>query len=90
MKLLHLVSGADGGGAKTHVLSLLSRFPERLLFSLTESDYGRLGVSDYGAGMALPESTVLYTDGRKTCMVKPFITPDTDELKEVLKHGNME
>ena len=59
--------------------SLLSKFPERLVFTLKDSDCDRMveGVSVED----LPENIVVYTDSTKnTYQVKPFAFPGVDEL----------
>lgn len=60
--------------------SALSRFPERIIFSLNELEAERLidGVSVAG----LRDNTVYYTDGVKnTFQLKPYVMPSADELK---------
>ena len=60
--------------------NVLSRFPERIIFSLGANDADNLieNVSVTG----LRDNTVYYTDGVKnTFQLKPYITPNPSELK---------
>lgn len=61
--------------------NVLSRFPERIIFSLGANDADNLieNVSVTG----LRDNTVYFTDGVKnTFQMKPYVTPEPDELKE--------
>lgn len=63
--------------------NLLSKFPERLAFSLRDADCDRLveGVSVE----ELPENIVVYTDSTKnTYQVKPFTFPGVDAIDDCL------
>jgi len=60
--------------------NVLSRFPERVIFSLGANDADNLIENVSVAG--LRDNTVYYTDGVKnTFQLKPYITPEPDELK---------
>lgn len=62
---------------------ILSRFPERIIFSLGDNDAFRLIESV--SISALRDNTVFYTDGVKnTFQMKPFITPSASALEEFL------
>ncbi len=64
--------------------NILSRFPERIVFSLSDNDAVNLveGVSVSG----LASNLVYYTDGiRDTFQLKPYIAPKAEELKEFWK-----
>ena len=62
-------------------VNVLSRFPERIIFSLGANDADNLIENVSVAG--LRDNTVYFTDGVKnTFQLKPYVTPKPDELKE--------
>ncbi|MBE6612156.1 MAG: cell division protein FtsK [Ruminococcaceae bacterium] len=64
--------------------NLLSRFPERVIFSLAAGDADSLieGVSVAG----LRDNTVYYTDGVKnTFQLKPYTIPEPDEIRRMME-----
>ena len=63
--------------------NILTKFPERIIFSLSDNDASGLieGINVSG----LRGNTVYYTDGaRDKFQVKPYIAPDPDEIRVVL------
>lgn len=63
--------------------NVLSRFPERIIFSLGTNDADNLIENVSVAG--LRENTVYFTDGVKnTFQMKPYITPIPSELKKFI------
>ncbi|MCD8361683.1 MAG: cell division protein FtsK [Lachnospiraceae bacterium] len=65
--------------------NILSKFPERVIFSLATSDADSLVENISVAG--LRENTVIYSDGIKnTFQLKPYIAPDALELKEYMQN----
>ena len=63
--------------------NVLSRFPERIIFSLGANDADNLIENVSVAG--LRENTVYFTDGVKnTFQMKPYITPIPSELKKFI------
>jgi hypothetical protein len=64
--------------------NILSKFPERIIFSLNNNDADNLidGVSVSG----LRDNTVYYSDGVKSAFqFKPYIMPDISELNKFIK-----
>ena len=62
--------------------NILTKFPERIIFSLGSNDADNLieNVSVTG----LRDNTVYFTDGVKnTFQMKPYITPSANELKKL-------
>ena len=60
--------------------NLLTKFPERIIFSLNANDADSLIENVSVAG--LRDNTVYFTDGVKnTFQLKPYITPATSELR---------
>lgn len=63
--------------------NLLTKFPERIIFSLGNADAENLIENVSVAG--LRDNTVYFTDGVKnTFQMKPYITPSVSELKKLL------
>ena len=61
--------------------NVLSRFPERIIFSLGANDADNLIENVSVSG--LRDNTVYFTDGVKnTFQMKPYVAPDPDELKK--------
>ena len=95
-KLIKMITDGSGLGINFVVTSLeyqtvhdtmygmekiLSRFPERIIFSLGDNDAFRLIESVSISG--LRDNTVYYTDGVKnTFQLKPFIAPKASELEK--------
>ena len=65
-----------------NVNKLIQKFPERLLFSLSDMDASLL--MDNSVSLSnLPDNTVYYTDSvHNLCMVKPFEFPELERLEE--------
>ena len=64
--------------------AVIKKFPERIIFSLSDNDSERLIENVKVAD--LRDNIVVYTDGiRTTCQMKPYITPTSDELSSFLK-----
>lgn len=62
--------------------NLLTKFPERIIFSLGSNDADNLIENVSVAG--LRDNTVYFTDGVKnTFQMKPYITPSSSELKKL-------
>lgn len=62
--------------------NILTKFPERIIFSLGSNDADNLIENVSVAG--LRDNTVYFTDGVKnTFQMKPYITPSTSELKKL-------
>ena len=96
-KLIKLVEDGSGFGIHFVVTSLeyqsvrdfmyygenvLTKFPERIIFSLGANDADNLIENVSVAG--LRDNTVYYTDGVKnTFQLKPYITPAADELEQL-------
>jgi hypothetical protein len=99
-KLLQLIDDGSGFGIFFIVSSLeyqsvkenmyygeniLSKFPERIVFALSNNDADNLidGISISG----LRDNTVFYSDGVKSAFqFKPYIMPDVTGLKEYVEH----
>ncbi len=97
-KLIKLVDDGSGFGIHFIVTSLeyqtvresmyygenlLSKFPERVIFSLGENDADNLIESVSVTG--LRENTVYFTDGVKnTFQMKPYVTPSIEETSDIL------
>ena len=65
--------------------NVLSRFPERIIFSLGANDADNLIENVSVAG--LRDNTVYYTDGVKnTFQLKPYIAPSPSELKDYIEN----
>ena len=97
-KLLHLIDSGANYGIFFSISSLdyqvikenmyygenvLSKFPERIVFALSNNDAGNLidGVSVSG----LRENTVYYSDGVKNAFqIKPYAIPDVIELNRYI------
>lgn len=93
-KLLRLIEDGSGFGIHFVVSSLeyqtvkdcmhygenaLSKFPERIIFSLSDTDADNLVENVSVAG--LRDNTVYFTDGVKdTFQLKPYVVPTTEEL----------
>lgn len=93
-KLLRLIEDGSGFGIHFIVSSLeyqtvkdcmhygenaLSKFPERIIFSLSDNDADNLVENVSVAG--LRDNTVYFTDGVKdTYQMKPYVAPTPDEL----------
>lgn len=98
-KLIKLVEDGSGFGIHFVVTSLeyqivrecmyygenlLSKFPERIIFSLGANDADNLIENVSVSG--LRENTVYFTDGVKnTFQMKPYVTPDMGELRNFLE-----
>lgn len=96
-KLLRLIADGSGFGIHFVVTSLeyqtvkecmyygentLSKFPERIIFSLGANDADSLIENVSVSG--LRDNTVYFTDGVKnTFQLKPYITPSTDEVGRI-------
>ncbi|MCM1006377.1 MAG: hypothetical protein NC485_00320 [Ruminococcus flavefaciens] len=94
-KLIKLIDDGSGFGIYFVVTSLeyqtvresmyygenvLSKFPERIIFSLNSNDADNL--VDNVSVTGLKDNTVYYTDGVKnTFQLKPYISPKAHELK---------
>ncbi|MCL2399788.1 MAG: FtsK/SpoIIIE domain-containing protein [Defluviitaleaceae bacterium] len=82
-----IVSSLDFQNVKENMYygeNVLSKFPERIIFSLNNNDADNLidGVSVSG----LRDNTVYYSDGVKSAFqFKPYIMPDASELNRYLK-----
>lgn len=64
--------------------NVLTRFPERIIFSLGENDADSLIENVSVSG--LRDNTVIYTDGVKnTYQLKPYIPPKPEELRAFLE-----
>ena len=62
--------------------NILTKFPERIIFSLGSNDADNLIENVSVAG--LRDNTVYFTDGVKnTFQMKPYITPSANELKKL-------
>ena len=62
--------------------NILTKFPERIIFSLGSNDADNLIENVSVAG--LRDNTVYFTDGVKnTFQMKPYITPSASELKKL-------
>ena len=60
--------------------NVLSKFPERVIFSLGSNDADNLIENVSVSG--LRDNTVYFTDGVKnTFQMKPYILPPTDEIQ---------
>lgn len=97
-KLLRLIEDGSGFGIHFIVSSLeyqtvkdcmhygenaLSKFPERIIFSLSDNDADNLVENVSVAG--LRENTVYFTDGVKdTYQMKPYVAPTPSELDSFL------
>jgi hypothetical protein len=63
----------------------LSKFPERIVFSLSDSEADNL-INDISVS-GLGSNTVYFSDGIKnTFQMKPFVMPSPDELKHFLEN----
>jgi hypothetical protein len=65
--------------------NVLSKFPERIVFALSNNDADNLidGISVSG----LRDNTVLYSDGVKSAFqFKPYIMPENSVLKEFIEN----
>lgn len=98
-KLLRLIEDGSGFGISFVVTSLeyqsvrenmyygeniLTKFPERIIFSLGENDADSLIENVSVSG--LRDNTVYFTDGVKnTFQLKPYVTPTADEVKKLLE-----
>lgn len=98
-KLLKLIDDGSGFGIHFVVTSsdfqtvkesmrfgenVLSKFPERVVFSLSNNDADNLVENVSVAG--LNSNLVYYTDGvRETFQLKPYISPSAEELDQFLK-----
>ena len=101
-KLLRLIEDGSGFGIHFIVSSLeyqtvkdcmhygenaLSKFPERIIFSLSDNDADNLVENVSVAG--LRDNTVYFTDGVKdTYQMKPYVAPTPDELDSFLSSVN--
>ncbi len=101
-KLLRLIEDGSGFGIHFIVSSLeyqtvkdcmyygenaLSKFPERIIFSLSDNDADNLVENVSVAG--LRDNTVYFTDGVKdTFQLKPYVVPTTHELDIFLSNAN--
>ncbi|MCL2295354.1 MAG: FtsK/SpoIIIE domain-containing protein [Spirochaetes bacterium] len=64
--------------------NILSKFPARIIFALSNSDADNL--IDGVAVAGLKDNTVYYSDGVKNIFqYKPYIMPDNSELKKYIK-----
>lgn len=97
-KLLKLIEDGSGFGIHFIVSSLeyqtvkdcmhygenaLSKFPERIIFSLSDNDADNLVENVSVAG--LRDNTVYFTDGVKdTFQLKPYVAPSANELSTFL------
>jgi len=98
-KLIKLIEDGSGFGIHFVVSSLeyqsvrdfmyygenvLTKFPERIIFSLGANDADNLIENVSVAG--LRDNTVYYTDGVKnTFQMKPYITPAPGELEKLFR-----
>lgn len=103
-KLLKLVADGSGFGIHFVVTSLeyqtvrecmyygeniLTKFPERIIFSLGSNDADNLIENVSVSG--LRDNTVYFTDGVKnTFQMKPYILPGCDQLKEFFRNSKRE
>ena len=101
-KLLRLIEDGSGFGIHFIVSSLeyqtvkdcmhygentLSKFPERIIFSLSDNDADNLVENVSVAG--LRDNTVYFTDGVKdTYQMKPYVAPTPDALDSFLSSVN--
>lgn len=68
--------------------NILSKFPERIIFSLNNNDSDNL--IDNVSVASLSDNTVYYTDGVKnTFQLKPYVMPQLNNLKTFLKNENI-
>lgn len=97
-KLLRLIDDGSGFGIHFVISSLeyqtvkdcmhygentLSKFPERIIFSLSDNDADNLVENVSVAG--LRDNTVYFTDGVKDAFqLKPYVTPTVEELDSFL------
>ncbi|MFI3174705.1 MAG: glycosyltransferase family 4 protein [Bacillota bacterium] len=79
MKILHLISGGDNGGAKTHVITLLRKLIEQNidveLLCIMEGSFTREAIAEN-----IPTTIIAQ---RKRYSVKPIM-----EIKKYIKNGN--
>lgn len=62
---------------------ILKKFPNRIIYALNDTDAQAL-IPDASLGK-MTDNTVYYTDGlQQKFQLKPFVSPDADELRELL------